>query len=91
MSIKQKLEAIAEERAWELCEYDHDRDKESYKKGASDMIDILLPLLTEAIEALETTKRQRTRGYPTYIEWEGIWTTSNRALNSINEKLEGMK
>lgn len=98
--LKQKLEAIAAERANKFFRENrdfHDSDGvpvwEVYQTGFSSATDILLPLLTEAIEALQETKCDEVINY----EGSGMFNKHDinckkcKALNSINEKLEEWK
>lgn len=45
-SLIEQIEKAIKDAAWELCEYDHDRDNESFVKGAY----FVLPLLKKCIE-----------------------------------------
>ncbi len=47
--------------------------------------DALQSQLARYREALEITVNQRTRGYPTYKEWENIWIKANSALEESHE------
>lgn len=38
------------------------------------------PEVLALVDALKKVKNQRTRGYPTWQEWEIIWKASNEAL-----------
>ena len=51
-----QIQAAIDKAAWELCEYDQDRDKISFTRGAS----FILPLLCEAIEQRDDAVDQWT-------------------------------
>lgn len=94
MNIREKLEKIAEKRAKEKpnyrtqdCNYRTQEGIDSYMHGFSLATDLLLPLLGEAIAALDIIEK----AYPTSGERMAHQNYALKTLNSINEKLEGMK
>lgn len=40
-------------------------------------------------KAMLDTINQRTRGYPTWQEWEKIWVSNNEALAEVSKMMEG--
>ena len=60
-----------------------------YRTASAELESEVLPILLECVEALETTCRQFTRGYPTFLEWERIRIKNKQALEQIRKWSEG--
>ena len=92
MITKSELQEMIEREAWELCENDHDRDKDSYIQGAES----LLPLLMKAIEALDFIQSNvvwcsETNQKVTLTYALGTVDKACRTLNEIREAVKGKK
>lgn len=57
--FKTELQKLIDDAAWNLCEYDHDRDKKSFKAGCN----FLLPLVESLLNIRDNYADYRS-GFP---------------------------
>jgi hypothetical protein len=95
-TLKEKIEhrknnknELANDYATKQVSFYHSLCSDEFRAGYDSAMKEVLPILLECVEALETTHRQVTRGYPTYIEWEGIWIKNNQAIERLRKWSEG--